>query len=111
MEAQIAAAILCISLPTLRPLLLEHCLLGNWLRRGSTYQNLTWPSAPSPTKEQHQHSGIDVGWAKRYRALRDDNFEKAVLTRTYAGPGLQEPSGLGNYPMNAILVREEIEVV
>ena len=117
LEAQIAAAILCISVPTLRPLLPKDSLLGHWLKRyygirgGSTGQNWKWPSTPSHTNEQYQHSGTDEEWAKRYRALSDDNSDKAVLTRTYAGTESREPSGAGIYPMNAILVREDIEVV
>ena len=108
LEAQIAAAILCISLPTLRPLLPER-LSGT--RGVSNSRNWIWPSTPRPTNEQHQYGGIGGGWAKRYRALGDDNFDKAVLTSTYAGAESSEPNELGNYPMNVILVREDIEVV
>ena len=108
LEAQIAAAILCISLPTLRPLLPER-LSGT--RSASTSRNWKWPSTPSHTNEQHQYNGIDGGWAKLYRALNDDSFDKAVLTRTHAGAESSEPNELDNYPMNAILVREDIEVL
>ena len=117
MEAQITAAILCISLPTLRPLLPEDSWLESWLKRffgrrgGSTSHNCKWPATPSRPNEQNQHSGTDGEWANRYRALSDDNFDKAVLTRTYAGTESREPGGPGLYPMNAILVREDIEVV
>ena len=108
LEGQIAAAILCISLPTLRPLLPQRF---SGTRGGSTSTSWKWPSTPSPTNEQHQYGGIDGGRAKRYRALSEDNLDKAVLTRTFAGAASSEPNGLGNYPMNAILVREDIEVV
>ena len=113
LEAQISAAILCICLPTLRPLIPKESAPEEWFkrfysqrRRGRRFTDKKWKWAldPSGSNKQHQRNDTD-------RALSEDGSDQAVLTRVYLGADSREPGGLNNYPMNAISVRQEIDVV
>ncbi|KAI4198672.1 MAG: hypothetical protein LQ350_005144 [Teloschistes chrysophthalmus] len=114
-NAQINVGIVCACLPTLKPIFPKNTAVTTAVRDivFSIRSRLRSTRPSQFSKDKATNGGINnaslVNREDRYKKMSGDAIDKAFLTEVTNGKELFGPNG--DYPMDHIRVRDEVEVV
>ena len=117
LQGQLAAAIVCICLPTLKPLLPKEIFSLAKLR--TIYDSLVssktrfskWTSKAGKSKDEYPLSSIDGRRAESYKTLSEESTYQPALTTDSLVLQSKDPDNGGTFPMQAIAGRSDHEIV
>ena len=117
LQIQLSVAIVCICLPTLRPLLPRGTTVGTKLK--TYYQSLFGLSAGSSTRSSRRGGLGDRSGSrgptgrrpKEYVNLKDGNLDARLITSISSGDRSRHVDKADAYPMHAIAVEHEVNVI
>ena len=117
LQVQLSVAIVCICLPTLRPLMHQGSPFLAKLRTycqslfGFSTQGSKWTSKQGGFDDKNDFSRAAGGKGNMYKNLGEGFSDHTILTSVTSGDGRNDASRASEYPMDAIAVEHHVDVV
>ncbi|KAL9136914.1 MAG: hypothetical protein Q9175_001872 [Cornicularia normoerica] len=117
LQIQLSVAIVCICLPTLRPLIPRGSPFTTKLKTyyhslfGHSTQSSEWNSKRGGVDDRNEISGPKMKRAKHYKNLSEDSSDKIALTNASPGDRSRDANGTKPDAMQAIAVERDANVV